>query len=59
MVLLSLEIMSQSEYVLTIFHFYRIKYTDEKRCIDHVIRLEISTAVIQKFQTHSSPKTIS
>ncbi len=33
----------------------RIKYTDEKKCINHIILLGISTAVTQKLLEHSSP----
>ncbi len=34
--------------------FNRIKYPEEKKCINHVILLGVSTAVTQKLLEHSS-----
>jgi len=36
----------------------RIKYTDEKKCINHITLLGKSTAVTQKLLEHSSPDLI-
>jgi len=33
----NLKFLPKSEYFFGIFYFFRIKYTEEKKCINHII----------------------
>ena len=44
MEVLNIKFLPKNEHYLGIFHFFRIKYLDEMKCINHIILLGIRIA---------------